>query len=79
MWGGNRVGLGLTKKAKSWYNGVAYCVSNVLGSLISYHFSHLIGRADSLFIGADHSGREGEREGGVVSLAGRGSGKRDQS
>jgi len=32
-----------------------------------------------LFIGADHSGREGERGGGVSSLAGRGSGKRDQS
>ena len=36
-------------------------------------------RADSLFIGADHSGREGEGKGGVVSLAGRGRGKRDQS
>jgi len=78
--GGYRVGLGLIKKAKSWYNGVVYRVSNILDSLVSYHFSHLIGRADSLFIGADHSGREGERGGcGVSSLAGREGGKRDQS
>jgi len=72
------VSLGLTKNAKSWYNGVAYRVSNVLGSLVLCNFLRLIGRADDLFIGADHSGREGEREGGVGSLAGRGSGKRDQ-
>ena len=29
--------------------------------------------------GADHSGSEGEGKGSVVSLAGRGSGKKDQS
>jgi len=38
---------------------------------------YFIERANSLFIGADHSDRENEREGGVVFLAGRGSGKRD--
>ena len=50
-----------------------------LGSLVSFCFSHLIGRADGLLVVADHSGREGEGKGSVVSLAGRGSGKRDQS
>ena len=73
--GGYRAGLGLAKKATSRYSGVMYQVSNVLDNLVLYHFSHLIRRANS-FIGVDHSGREGE---GVVSLAGRGSGKRDQS
>ena len=51
----------------------------MLGSLISCCFLHLIRRADGLLVCADYSGREGEGEGGVVSLAGRGSGKRDQS
>jgi len=73
--GGYRAGLGLSGMTESWYNGVAYCVLNVLGSFVSYH----IGRADGLFIGADHSGRDHEGKGGVGSLAGRGSGKRDQS
>ena len=41
-----------------------------LGSLISFCFSHLIGRADGLLVGADHSGREDEGEGGVVSVHG---------
>ena len=58
---------------------VTYRVSNVLGSVISCCFLHLIGRADGLLVGADYSGKEGQGEGGVVSLAGRGSGKRDQS
>ena len=73
------VGLGLTSKTKGWYNGVAYQVSSVLGSLIFRCFLHLIRRADSLLVGADHSRREGEGKRGVVSLADRGSGKRDQS
>jgi len=30
-------------------------------------------------VGADHSGSKGEGKGSVVSLAGRGSGKKDQS
>ena len=56
---------------------IAYIVSNLLGSLISCCFSHLIRRADGLLVGTDHSGREGEGEGDVVSLAGRGTGKTD--
>jgi len=52
---------------------------NVLGSLISFCLSHLIGRADSLLVGADHSGWEGEEKCSFVSLAGRRSGKRDRS
>jgi len=63
----------------SWYNGVTYRASNVLDGLVSYHFSHHIGMADGLFIGVGRSGGEGEGKGGVVSLAGRGSGNRDQS
>ena len=51
----------------------------MLGSLIPFCFLHLIMRADGLLVGADYSGRESEGKGGVVSLAGRGSGKRDQS
>ena len=35
--------------------------------------------ADSLLVGADYSGWEGEGKGNVVSLAGRGGGRRDQS
>ena len=54
-------------------------VSSVLGSLIFRCFLHLIRRADSLLVGADHSRREGEGKRGIVSLADRGSGKRDQS
>ena len=61
------------------YNGAVYQVWNVLGSLASCCFSHFIGRADGLLVGADHSGSEGEGKGSVVSLAGRGSGKKDQS
>ena len=75
--GGYRAGLGFT--TKSWYNGVTYRASNVLDGLVSYHFLHHIGRADGLFIGADHSGRDHDGKGGVGSLAGRVSGKRDQS
>ena len=41
-------------------------------------FLHPIRRADGLLV-ADHSGREGEGEDDVVSLAGGGSGKRVQS
>jgi len=51
----------------------------VLGSVISCCFLHLIGRADSLLVVADHSGRKGEAEGDVASLAGRGSAKRDHA
>ena len=50
----------------------------MLGSLIPFCFLHLIMRADGLLVGADYSGRESEGK-GVVSLAGRGSGKQDQS
>ena len=75
--GSCRVGLGLTNKTKGWYNGVTYQVSSVLDSLISCCFLHLIRRADSLLV-IDHSCREGEGE-DDVSLAGGGSGKRDQS
>ena len=70
------VALDLVVSTKGWYNGAVYQVSNVLGSLISLCFSHLIWRADGLLV-ADYSGREGE--GDVVSLTGRGSGKRGQS
>ena len=75
--GGCRVGLVLINKTKGWYNGVTYQVSSVLDSLISCCFLHLIRRADSLLV-IDHSCREGEGE-DDVSLAGGGSGKRDQS
>ena len=56
-----------------------YHVSSVLGSVISCCFSNLIGRADGLLVVAHHSGREGEGEGGIVSLAGIGRGKREDS
>jgi len=71
--GGYRTGLGLSRTTESWYNGVAYRVLNVLVNLISWCFCR---RADGLLI-VDHSGSDGCREGNVVSLAGRGSGKRD--
>ena len=38
-----------------------------------------LGGQTALLVGADHSGREGEGKGSFVFLAGRGSGKRDQS
>jgi len=73
--GGYRTGLGLSRTTESWYNGVAYCVLNVLVNHLSYCFCR---RAGGLLI-VYHSGRDDCGEGGVVSLAGRGSGKRDQS
>ena len=45
---------------KGWYNDGVYQVSNVPWQSHSFCFSHLIGRTDSLLVGADQSGWEGE-------------------
>jgi len=60
-------------------NGAVYQVWNVLGSLTSCCFSHFIGRADGLLVGADHSGSEGEGKGSVVSLVAEGVGRKTRA
>ena len=49
--GCNRAVLDCSSMTKGWYNGAVCQVSNVLGSLISFCFSHCIGKAVVRFIG----------------------------